>query len=1184
MHHLSRKAVLHGLLLCIREQCQCTSASLPVLTLHGMGGVGKSTMAAELAHCPAAHELFPDGVLWATLGPQPQIGALLNSWVRGVGERSMEAWSEESATAYLRTVLRERRALLVVDDAWRESDTRPFLVGGRGCCVVVTTRRAAIADQLGATYVPMNQLEPEESILLMARRSGRAGALSAQDAYEARLLTEQLGHLPLAIELAAALVARRYNWVEARQQLISFEDALPADVKAKSHARRKIEACLGLSLAVLRAESAQLWQAFAWLSLFPYEETITDAMAATLWSIPHEAAQHWLHALEDDALLRRTPGGYSLHGLLHRIAGQLFRAAAPEGLGRNPQDGHKELVQRYRATAVTGRWADIQDDGYIIDRLVWHLAQAKKPDAIFELLATGTVEGSNRWYQRRTQTERLAGYLDDLRIARQVALHTNSRSRQVFVALCQSSVLSVTANYTAEIVFALVRGRVWSIFWAFRWAQSICVPHRRIDCLLALCAAGQIVDPLNSQTAQVARQALQLAQSLISARSPTEAAVQLMGRAVSTAAARDLPDALVAAFAWCNLPSQKARLMFWFPISVPQSTREGLSTLLGTVKNPLERILVLNALIRSSSDAERERLYKQLLDELVTALPACVHSAERSVTKAIRVGEPASTLGQQPSNEETSVDTLCKELASILSYFPNEFMDQAASFLNRYEALLPVRRLLETLARFRNLSRREAKPDASAEFQWLNSDQKRKRAAEHLIARGDPAYLFSIVNGVSESGWEADDLMLWLGTLPTTLEPSTLQEIANTLSQRNPQALCPRLLTSPASVSLADLVRRVDQGSSDAAKGVVLACLLYGAPSIAAQVLAAFSSIDDREDQARALLAIMPFLPRSASRHQFFDLQNAERFGVQIAGMTTMMVELCREIDPYALAEVVEATSKNQAEWWVVEALSVTLLRLRKRSELQAIVEAAPRIRNADLRARLLERTAIRLVDLRFDELSIDVARSIDLPDARWAALHDLAVRFASTGNVEGAKQAANLIVSRPWAQKTYVDVAFELGALDMNDTARQLVREQVVDEEWRDYAAPIFLASAADSQLAATRHHDRTIGESRLNRFQLINSSAQEIAGIVGSGSPIEPILEAARNCNLEQLESAVCEAWRAPGENQEMLCDTLSRLPRPSLLVALAQIAPTLDVCADSGDVVRIVEGIGHVSRWWP
>ena len=49
-----------------------------------------------------------------------------------------------AAAAKLGEVLGDRRILLIIDDAWREQDLRPFLQGGRNTTRLVTTRLSGI--------------------------------------------------------------------------------------------------------------------------------------------------------------------------------------------------------------------------------------------------------------------------------------------------------------------------------------------------------------------------------------------------------------------------------------------------------------------------------------------------------------------------------------------------------------------------------------------------------------------------------------------------------------------------------------------------------------------------------------------------------------------------------------------------------------------------------------------------------------------------------------------------------------------------------------------------------------------------------------------------------------------------------------------------------------------------------
>src|SRR5689334_16625466 len=59
---------------------------LSVVALHGPGGVGKTSLAAALAHSSAVQRRFKDGVLWATLGQNPDCLSLLTEWIRSLGD------------------------------------------------------------------------------------------------------------------------------------------------------------------------------------------------------------------------------------------------------------------------------------------------------------------------------------------------------------------------------------------------------------------------------------------------------------------------------------------------------------------------------------------------------------------------------------------------------------------------------------------------------------------------------------------------------------------------------------------------------------------------------------------------------------------------------------------------------------------------------------------------------------------------------------------------------------------------------------------------------------------------------------------------------------------------------------------------------------------------------------------
>ena len=120
-----------------------------VTVIQGWPGVGKSTTIATLAHDPDVAQHFPDGILWASLGENPSILGELSAWADAL--RLIEPGRTrkiEEISAQLTAVLRDKRALLIVDDVWRPEHAMPFRVGGQLCALVLTSRLNDVATAL----------------------------------------------------------------------------------------------------------------------------------------------------------------------------------------------------------------------------------------------------------------------------------------------------------------------------------------------------------------------------------------------------------------------------------------------------------------------------------------------------------------------------------------------------------------------------------------------------------------------------------------------------------------------------------------------------------------------------------------------------------------------------------------------------------------------------------------------------------------------------------------------------------------------------------------------------------------------------------------------------------------------------------------------------------------------------
>jgi hypothetical protein len=109
--------------------------------LRGAGGYGKTTLAKALAHDPDVQDAYFDGILWVELGEKPQnLLSIISDLVEILSGERPGLENINAAAAKLGEALDDRRILMIVDDAWREQDLRPFMQGGTNTTRLVTTR------------------------------------------------------------------------------------------------------------------------------------------------------------------------------------------------------------------------------------------------------------------------------------------------------------------------------------------------------------------------------------------------------------------------------------------------------------------------------------------------------------------------------------------------------------------------------------------------------------------------------------------------------------------------------------------------------------------------------------------------------------------------------------------------------------------------------------------------------------------------------------------------------------------------------------------------------------------------------------------------------------------------------------------------------------------------------------
>jgi hypothetical protein len=309
-----------------------TTAHISPVALQGFGGIGKTTLARSIGRKRNVALLYPGGVLWTELGPEPIIRQLLTMWGDALDLDLRPERDEAACEAILRNALAQRKALLIVDDVWNPDHARHFLLGGPNCRSLFTTRDLDVAYDLTTPdrTFKVDFLDLPNSLRMLETLAPKAVAL---DRKAAARLCAKLDGLPLAIKLAARLLAvegdvpsRMRRLVdelierrEARLKLIQSEHrpGLPKDEPPS------LQAILGMS--VERLSSADKGR-FAKLAVFGGEPLTWEIGAsAAVWKCSIEEAEATMSRLIRRALVeRRSDGRYWMHQLLADYAAVLL--------------------------------------------------------------------------------------------------------------------------------------------------------------------------------------------------------------------------------------------------------------------------------------------------------------------------------------------------------------------------------------------------------------------------------------------------------------------------------------------------------------------------------------------------------------------------------------------------------------------------------------------------------------------------------------------------------------------------------------------------------------------------------------------------------------------------------------------------------------------------------------------
>jgi len=231
------------------------------VTIRGIGGIGKSTIAKALCYHPLIKMYFTNGFLWISLSPpRPSPEAILREIYGELTDKSTTC-SFSLLKNRIRSVVSSDscKLLIILDDAIDAEDITPFMEAFSNCKSIVTTRKKDINITIPSKKCfDIGPMKINEAVQLLTWQIPQLATLNDVDANKIEELAKDLYYWPLLLNLVhGQLYMHCTEWKESPKIVISNvqkklqDSGLTAFDPRNIKKENAVKACINASLELL---------------------------------------------------------------------------------------------------------------------------------------------------------------------------------------------------------------------------------------------------------------------------------------------------------------------------------------------------------------------------------------------------------------------------------------------------------------------------------------------------------------------------------------------------------------------------------------------------------------------------------------------------------------------------------------------------------------------------------------------------------------------------------------------------------------------------------------------------------------------------------------------------------------------------------------------------------------------